>query len=134
MLVESWVPVYPGADWHERECWEMYGVAFDGHPALRHLYLPSEFEGHPLRKDFPLLSRVGEAVARPRRRRAHARGAERRRRAPQRRRRRRVDRRTGGAEVSTTDIPDVPDIQVDPRALRHLADAAGRTSSSTPAT
>ncbi len=58
MLVESWVPVYAGADWHERECWEMYGVAFDGHPALRHLYLPSEFEGHPLRKDFPLLSRV----------------------------------------------------------------------------
>ena len=48
----------PGADWHERECWEMYGFVFDGHPALRHLYLPSEFEGHPLRKDFPLLARV----------------------------------------------------------------------------
>ena len=58
MLVESWVPVYAGADWHERECWEMYGIVFDGHPALRHLYLPSQFEGHPLRKDFPLLSRV----------------------------------------------------------------------------
>lgn len=55
--VESWVPVYPGADWHERECWEMYGIAFDGHPSLRHLYLPGEFEGHPLRKDFPLLAR-----------------------------------------------------------------------------
>jgi len=55
--VQSWVPVYPGADWHERECWEMYGFAFDGHPSLRHLYLPSEFEGHPLRKDFPLLAR-----------------------------------------------------------------------------
>jgi NADH-quinone oxidoreductase subunit C len=55
--VESWVAVYPGADWHERECWEMYGVNFDGHPSLRHLYLPSEFEGHPLRKDFPLLAR-----------------------------------------------------------------------------
>ncbi len=54
---ESWVPVYPGADWHERECWEMYGIVFDGHPALRHLYLPSDFEGHPLRKDFPLLAR-----------------------------------------------------------------------------
>ena len=48
----------PGADWHERECWEMFGFVFDGHPALRHLYLPSEFEGHPLRKDYPLLSRV----------------------------------------------------------------------------
>jgi NADH-quinone oxidoreductase subunit C len=56
--VASWVPVYPGADWHERECWEMFGFAFDGHPSLRHLYLPSEFEGHPLRKDFPLLARV----------------------------------------------------------------------------
>jgi NADH-quinone oxidoreductase subunit C len=56
--VASWTSVYPGADWHERECWEMFGVAFDGHPSLRHLYLPSEFEGHPLRKDFPLLARV----------------------------------------------------------------------------
>ena len=54
---ESWVPVYPGADWHERECWEMFGIDFDGHPGIRHLYLPSEFEGHPLRKDFPLLAR-----------------------------------------------------------------------------
>ena len=54
---ESWVGVYPGADWHEREAWEMYGFVFDGHPSLRHLYLPSEFEGHPLRKDFPLLAR-----------------------------------------------------------------------------
>jgi NADH-quinone oxidoreductase subunit C len=53
LLVQSWVPVYPGADWHERECWEMFGFVFDGHPALRHLYLPSEFEGHPLRKDYP---------------------------------------------------------------------------------
>ena len=51
---------------------------FDGHPSLRHLYLPAEFEGHPLRKDFPLLVAGREAVARPRRRRADAR---RRRRA-----------------------------------------------------
>jgi NADH-quinone oxidoreductase subunit C len=58
MLAESWVPVYPGADWHERECWEMFGITFEGHPAIRHLYLPDQFEGHPLRKDFPLLSRV----------------------------------------------------------------------------
>jgi NADH-quinone oxidoreductase subunit C len=57
-LVQSWVDVYPGADWHERECWEMYGIVFGGHPALRHLYLPAEFEGHPLRKDYPLLARV----------------------------------------------------------------------------
>ena len=32
LLVQSWVPVYPGADWHERECWEMFGFVFDGHP------------------------------------------------------------------------------------------------------
>jgi len=56
-VVESWVAVYPGADWHERECWEMYGFQFAGHPSLRHIYLPAEFEGHPLRKDFPLLAR-----------------------------------------------------------------------------
>jgi NADH-quinone oxidoreductase subunit C len=55
--VASWVPVYGGADWHERETWEMFGIGFTGHPALRHLYLPSEFEGHPLKKDFPLLAR-----------------------------------------------------------------------------
>jgi NADH-quinone oxidoreductase subunit C len=56
-VVDSWVSVYPGADWHERECWEMYGIDFEGHPKLRHLYLPGEFEGHPLRKDFALLAR-----------------------------------------------------------------------------
>ncbi len=55
--VQSWYATYPGADWHERECWEMYGFVFDGHPNLRHLYLPFDFEGHPLRKDFPLLAR-----------------------------------------------------------------------------
>jgi NADH-quinone oxidoreductase subunit C len=56
--IESWVPLFRGADWHEREAWEMYGFIFDGHPGLRHIYLPTEFEGHPLRKDFPLLARI----------------------------------------------------------------------------
>jgi NADH-quinone oxidoreductase subunit C len=55
--VDSVADVYPGADWHERETWEMYGFQFTGHPGLRHLYLPGEFEGFPLRKDFPLLAR-----------------------------------------------------------------------------
>ena len=55
--VETWSTVYPGADWCERETWEMYGFRFDGHPNLIKLYLPGEFEGFPLRKDFPLLSR-----------------------------------------------------------------------------
>ena len=54
----TWTDEYPGADWHEREVWEMYGISFAGHPGLRNLYLPSDFEGHPLRKDFPLLARI----------------------------------------------------------------------------
>jgi NADH-quinone oxidoreductase subunit C len=58
LRVASLVPLYAGANWHERECWEMFGITFDGHPGLRHLYLPGEFEGHPLRKDFPLLARL----------------------------------------------------------------------------
>jgi NADH-quinone oxidoreductase subunit C len=58
LRIASLVPVYAGANWHERECWEMFGIAFDGHPSLRHLYLPGGFEGHPLRKDFPLLARL----------------------------------------------------------------------------
>ena len=55
--IESWITEYPGADWCERETWEMYGFDFVGHPNLIHLYLPGEFEGFPLRKDFPLLAR-----------------------------------------------------------------------------
>jgi NADH-quinone oxidoreductase subunit C len=55
--VASWTDVFPGADWHERECHEMFGIGFDGHPDPRKLYLPNEFEGYPLRKDFPLLAR-----------------------------------------------------------------------------
>ena len=55
--VDSITEVFRGADWHERETWEMFGFEFDGHPGLRHIYLPTGFEGHPLRKDFPLLSR-----------------------------------------------------------------------------
>jgi NADH-quinone oxidoreductase subunit C len=57
-VVETWVPVYAGANWHERETHEMFGISFAGHPDLRNMYLPTEFEGHPLRKDFPLLARM----------------------------------------------------------------------------
>ena len=57
LTVPSWVATYPGANWHEREAWEMFGISFDGHPGLRHIYLPGEFEGNPMRKDFPLLAR-----------------------------------------------------------------------------
>ena len=49
--------VYSGANWHERETWELFGVVFEGHPHLVKLLLPEPFEGHPLRKDFELMSR-----------------------------------------------------------------------------
>ncbi|WP_033282549.1 NADH-quinone oxidoreductase subunit C [Streptomyces sp. NRRL F-525] len=55
------VDVYAGAAWHERETHEMFGVDFEGHPALDHLLLPETFEGHPLRKDFVLAARVAKA-------------------------------------------------------------------------
>jgi len=55
--VESIIAVYPGANWHEREIHEMFGIGFEGHPYLEKLYLPTGFEGYPLRKDFPLLAR-----------------------------------------------------------------------------
>ncbi len=58
LTVGSWVGTYPGANWHERETWEMFGINFSGHPGLRALYLPGDFEGNPLRKDFPLLARI----------------------------------------------------------------------------
>ena len=57
-VVDSWVSVYAGANWHERECHEMFGIGFNGHPDLRNMYLPTDFEGHPMRKDFPLLARI----------------------------------------------------------------------------
>ena len=58
MAVDSWSGVYAGANWHERETHEMFGIGFNGHPDLRNMYLPSDFEGYPLRKDFPLLARI----------------------------------------------------------------------------
>ncbi|MBQ29459.1 MAG: hypothetical protein CL434_06590 [Acidimicrobiaceae bacterium] len=57
MTVDTIRDLFPGADWHERETHEMFGIVFQGHPTLQPLYLPTEFEGHPLRKDFPLLAR-----------------------------------------------------------------------------
>lgn len=53
----TWSTTYLGADWHEREVREMFGFNFVGHPHMVNLYLPGEFEGFPLRKDFPLLAR-----------------------------------------------------------------------------
>jgi NADH-quinone oxidoreductase subunit C len=52
--VPSVVEVYPTADWHERETWDMFGVVFDGHPALTRILMPDDWDGHPQRKDYPL--------------------------------------------------------------------------------
>lgn len=57
-VVGSWTRSFAGANWHERECHEMFGIGFNGHPDLRNMYLPGDFEGHPLKKDFPLLARM----------------------------------------------------------------------------
>jgi NADH:ubiquinone oxidoreductase subunit C len=52
--VESVVSVWPTADWHEREAWDMMGIRIEGHPNLTRLLMDDDWEGHPLRKDYPL--------------------------------------------------------------------------------
>ncbi|HEX4347324.1 MAG TPA: NADH-quinone oxidoreductase subunit C, partial [Vicinamibacterales bacterium] len=53
--------IWPGANWLEREVWDMFGIAFDGHPDPRRLLMPEDWEGYPLRKDYPV-----QIVRRPR--------------------------------------------------------------------
>ncbi|MBI2930385.1 MAG: NADH-quinone oxidoreductase subunit C [Planctomycetes bacterium] len=50
--VSSVCSIWPGADWHERETYDMYGIVFDGHPDLRRILLPEDWPGYPLRKDY----------------------------------------------------------------------------------
>ena len=53
-VVDSCVSLWAGADWHERECFDLFGIMFKDHPNLQRILLPTDFVGHPLRKDFPL--------------------------------------------------------------------------------
>jgi NADH-quinone oxidoreductase subunit C len=55
--VRSVVPLWEGANWLEREVWDLFGIRFEGHPDLRRLVMPEQFTAHPLRKDYPLQGR-----------------------------------------------------------------------------
>lgn len=55
--VPSLTPLWPIANWYEREVWDLFGVKFDGHPNLKRILLYEEFKGHPLRKDYPKTKR-----------------------------------------------------------------------------
>ncbi len=57
--IDSVTSVWNTANWHERETYDMYGIKFNNHPDLRRMYMPEEFEYHPLRKDFPLMGIPG---------------------------------------------------------------------------
>jgi len=58
--IDSVTDIWNGANWHERECFDLFGVSFAGHPDLRRILLPEDWDGHPLRKDYPLKSDLGE--------------------------------------------------------------------------
>jgi len=73
--IPSIVGVYPANDWHERETWDMFGVNFEGHPALTRILMPDDWYGHPQRKDYPLggipVEYKGATVPPPDQRRAY---------------------------------------------------------------
>lgn len=67
LMVPSAIPIWKSADWFERETYEMFGIKFEGHPHLKPLLLFEGFEGHPLRKDYPIERRqkIPEPIENP---------------------------------------------------------------------
>jgi NADH-quinone oxidoreductase subunit C len=73
--VPSLVEVWAGTNWHERETYDMFGIIFDGHPALTRILMPDDWPGHPQRKDYPLggipVEYIGATVPAPDNRRSY---------------------------------------------------------------